>query len=74
VYLGGTLFTIFFMLCPMILLAISIAILGEHTCLACLKSDAPLLLAALGTAMDHLVAILRYGMFVLKKHSKFKPL
>ena len=43
------------MLWPMILLAISVAILDEHACLACLKSDAPLILAALGTADDDLV-------------------
>jgi hypothetical protein len=44
------------MLRPMILLALSVAVLDDHTRLACLETnDAPLLLATLGTGIDNLV-------------------
>jgi hypothetical protein len=50
----------------MIPLAISVAVFDKLTCLTCLETDASLL-AAVGTAMDHLICDgrLRYGMFEL---------
>ena len=51
--LGSTFLAFFFMLRPMIPLAIGIAIPDEHTRLACLESNAlSCLAAAIGTAND----------------------
>ena len=52
---GSTYFTYFFVLRPMILLTFSITILDLHARLACLETNAPLLLATLGAAGVDLV-------------------